>query len=207
MKWQCALVERVDLSHLRGMRIRGQRQIGITTRLGQDLHLLVHPASAAASRVRQRPVAVDKGVTWWAFAIPARQAAQTRKAVSEFYENSARVLGSVGGLNAMVQVDLDLTPARAAVLGQAVDQGLVVLLGWIEVGVTHGATISVTPTADGLRILRAPLLKTTLLLIHARVCFGLRRDRWFEVIGHSHHDVDHPRSRRPAQEPLPTVDW
>src|SRR2546425_11212931 len=156
VEWRRARVERVDCRRLRGTRCRGQRQIGITTRLGQDLHLLIRPASAATGRVRQRPVAVDKGVTWWAFAIPTGQAAQLREAVSEFEENSARVLGGVGGLDAMVQVDLDLTPARVAVLGQAVDQGLVVLLGRIEVRVTHGPTIGVTPTADGPPIVPAP---------------------------------------------------
>ena len=43
MEGPSALVECVDLSHLRGVRCRGQRQISIATSLGEDLHLGMLP--------------------------------------------------------------------------------------------------------------------------------------------------------------------
>src|ERR1035438_5016132 len=62
---QAALVNRIDLTRLRGVKsTRGQRQIGITTRVREDLHLTVDSALSSLVGVRQREVPMNEGVAW-----------------------------------------------------------------------------------------------------------------------------------------------
>src|SRR5204863_3377826 len=51
----------------------------------------------------------------------------------------------VSRLDTMVEVNLNLAPARPAVLGQAVDESLAILLGRVEIGMTQGTPIGITP--------------------------------------------------------------
>jgi hypothetical protein len=54
-------------------------------------------------------------------------------------------------------VNLDLSPARAAVFFEPIDQGRFVLFGWIKVSVTEWPAIVIGPRLDGFRVLAAPV--------------------------------------------------
>src|SRR5882762_9509620 len=90
----------------------------------------------------------------------------------------------------MMQVDLDLAPPCVTVLGQAVDEALVVLLGRIKVRVAERVSIGVAKGIDRLWIGAAPALETPLLLVRARE--GRRlcgNDRGLEVVGDGDDEV------------------
>ena len=111
------------------------------------------------------------------------------KGVSELEEHSPRILTGVRGLDPMVELNLYLTPPGLAMLGQAVDEGLVILLGWVKVGVTEGAPISIAPSLCQLGILPTPPFEAPLLLVQTGVGPGLpRHDGGLEVVGHGLED-------------------
>src|SRR5262249_50237056 len=59
-----ALIKRIDLAGLCAMKDRGwQRHVRIAAGLCQHLHFGVNPATSPTIRIRQRKVAMDKGVT------------------------------------------------------------------------------------------------------------------------------------------------
>src|ERR1017187_4248619 len=61
-------------------------------------------------------------------------------------------------------MDLNFSPAGMAVLGENVEQALVVLLGGIEVGVDEWAAIVVSPAVDYFGIFSRPPFQAVLLL-------------------------------------------
>src|SRR5438093_11078992 len=118
-----------------------------------------------------------------------------RERVSQLEKSASSVLCGVGRLNTMVEMNLNLTPPLRAVLGQAGDQGVIVLLGRVEIGMTQGAPIGITPASDRLRILRAPPLDTLLLLLEGRVRPGYPRTSCrFTVIGSLVHAMNAARA-------------
>src|SRR2546425_11123993 len=120
---------------------------------------------------------VHEGVAGRPLAVPAREAAMDRERVPELDEHPAGVLGDVGLGGPMVEVNLDLAPARPAMLGQPVDENLVVLLRRVEIGGAQWEVVGITPRADRRRIFRAPLLHPAFLLVGRRVRLGrLRHD-------------------------------
>jgi hypothetical protein len=93
-----------------------------------------------------------------------------------------------------MQVNLDLAPARAAVLFQAIDKGSVVLFGWVEVGVTEHSAIVVGPRLYGCRVLAAPVFQSALLLSAMGIgCDGFGSKRRLKVIGDGDNQVNRPR--------------
>ena len=104
--------------------------------------------------------------------------------VAEFSEQLARVFGGVGMRNSVVQMDLDFSPASVAVIGEHLEQPLVVLLSGIEVGVNKRAAVVVAPVVGNFGIFAHPRFQAALLL-GARdallAVFGI--DRRFEMIG------------------------
>ena len=146
-----ALVHGVDLPDL-GAAGRGrERHVGVAARLGQDRHLVVDSTESTPGRVRERPVAVDEGVAQVALPIEARQAPVASQPVDELQEHGSRSGGGVGGIEAVMEVDLDLPPSRPAMFGQTAHDPLVVLLGGKEVRVAERPAVIVAPlvTAAG----------------------------------------------------------
>src|SRR6266436_5613340 len=84
--------------------------------------------------------------------------------VAEVGEDAAGVFGCVGMRNSVVQMDLDFSPASVAVIGEHLEQTLVVLLGWIEVGVNKRASVVVTPAVGNFGIFAHPRFQAALLL-------------------------------------------
>src|SRR5712671_3448720 len=104
--------------------------------------------------------------------------------VAEFSEDATGIFGGIGLRNSVVQMDLDFSPASVAVIGEHLDQALVVLLGGIEVGVNKRAAVVVSPLVDNFGIFAHPRFQAALLL-GARdallAVFGI--DGRFEMIG------------------------
>jgi hypothetical protein len=106
----------------------------------------------------------------------------------------------------MMQVNLNLAPARAAVILEAIDQGSVVLFGWIEVGVAERLAIIIGPRSHGCRVLATPFFQTPLLFIAVGQCPGrLRSNCRLEVIGYSDDQVDRAQIWLPSKTALPDV--
>src|SRR5712692_5402237 len=112
IEWQSALVHAIDLPDLRRMGSGRKGEVSIATRLGEDLHLVIDPAVATAEGIREGPVAMHECVARRALTVPGRQAAVSRQGIPELRENPAGVFRSVGLMNPVVQMDLDLPPAR-----------------------------------------------------------------------------------------------
>jgi hypothetical protein len=133
-----------------------------------------------------------------------REAAMACELPEELQQDEACVAGGVGSFDAVVQVHLDLSPAFVTVIGQEADDGRVVLLGWVEVGVTQGPALVVTPRSHGTWIVRVPRPEASLLLCRIRVpcwaCVG--HDGRLEVIGYGEDDVLRAIGGRPTDGPL-----
>src|ERR1019366_7766948 len=124
------------------------------------------------------------------------------KPVAEFSEQLASVFGGVGMRNAVMQMDLDFSPAGMAVLGEHLEQALVVLLGGIEVGVDEWAAIVVSPAVDYFGIFSRPPFQAALLLgtrDTLLAVFGI--DGRFEMIGHGKDQVHGAADRRVQRAP------
>src|SRR5215471_6684578 len=103
-----------------------------------------------------------------------------------------------------MQVDLDLSPTGVAVFRQPLDEGLLVLLGGEEVGVSQRIAIGV-PIRSGNRGIRpSPAIQPPLLLVHTRVdaARSIWNERRFEVVGHRQNEMKWPR-RLSSREALP----
>src|ERR1700675_1337842 len=104
--------------------------------------------------------------------------------VAELGEDAAGVFGGIGLRNSVVQMDLDFSPASMAVIGEHLEQSLVVLLGGIEGGGDKRAAVVVSRAVDYFGIFACPRFQAALLL-GARYAllavFGI--DGRFEMIG------------------------
>jgi hypothetical protein len=85
--------------------------------------------------------------------------------IAELHELPACILGCVGQVHPMMEVDLDFTPTRAAMLRQATHQSSIVLLGRIKIGMSKRKTVLVMPPADSSRVVAAPALEPVFLFI------------------------------------------
>src|SRR5208282_31260 len=122
--------------------------------------------------------------------------------VAVFGERLASVVGGVGMVHAVMQVNLDFSPASMAVLGQHLQQALVVLLGGIEVGVDQRTAIMVAPAVDDFGIFARPPFQATLLLVARDALIAVFRDNGgFEMIGPGEDQVHGPARRRLQRAP------
>src|SRR5260370_35152491 len=87
-----------------------------------------------------------------------------RQPVAKFSEDAAGVFRSVGMWNSVMQMDLDFSPASVAVIGEHLEQPLVVLLSGIEVGVNKRAAAGVAPVVGNFGIFAHPRFQAALLL-------------------------------------------
>src|SRR6266849_11043926 len=84
--------------------------------------------------------------------------------VAEFSEDATGIFGGIGLRNSVVQMDLDFSPASVAVIGEHLEQSLVVLLSGIEVGVNKRAAVVVAPVVGNFGIFAHPRFQAALLL-------------------------------------------
>src|SRR5208282_3731809 len=170
---RCCLIERksafvdgIDFFDLR--RIPGSArhgEVGVAAGLSQNLHFRIDATAAPGSGVGERKISVHKGVGGTSGTIFDGEAAMLQgQPIAEFSEQPASVLGSVGIGNSVVQMDLDFSPAGMAMLGEHLDQPLVVLLGRVEVGVDKRTAIVVSPAVDDFGIFARPPLQPAFLL-------------------------------------------
>jgi hypothetical protein len=76
----------------------------------------------------------------------------------------ARIVGGVGRIHPVMQLDFDFSPAAMTVFGKALNQPSIVLLGGIKISMNKRPPLMVAPQIDRARILRAPLFYPALLL-------------------------------------------
>src|ERR1700687_837132 len=92
--------------------------------------------------------------------------------------------------NSVVNMNFNFSPAGLAVVGEHLEQALVVLLGGVEVGVNERAAIVVAPVVDGFGILARPPFQAALLLGARGVLLAVfGNDGGFEMIGQGKDQV------------------
>src|SRR4029077_9835663 len=168
-----------------------QGQVGVAAGLGQNLHFRIDAAEAPGGGVREREISVHKRVTGTSGTFFQGQAIMTKgQPVAKFREQQASIFGGVGVPNTMVQMDLDFSPTGVAVIGEHLEQALVILFGRIEVSVVKRAAIVVAPAVHDFGIFANPELQPALLLGARSALLAVFRDNaWFEMIGQSKDQV------------------
>src|ERR1044072_5787406 len=156
-----ALIDGVDAWHLRLVRRRRQSEVGITTSLSEDLHLVVDAAEPATRRIRKRPVAVNKCVTRSAGFLISREAAVlVNQHVAKTRQHLPRVFRSVRLVYAVVHVNLDLAKAFTLHAGKQLEKRVIILLGRIEVRMTKRRAVMIANGIAKLSSLFPPSLDT-----------------------------------------------
>src|SRR5450755_1703077 len=126
-----------------------QGEVRITTSVGQNLHFRVDPAKASTGGVGERKISVHETIARLVRTFFGSQASMAkRQLVAKFREHAPRVLGRVGVRDSMMQMNLDLSPARVAMLRDHFQQAFVVLLRGIEISVNKGTAVMVAPAID-----------------------------------------------------------
>ena len=106
------------------------------------------------------------------------------KLVAEFGQLAAGVLSRVGLVHAVVKMNFGFAPSRAAVLGEHLDQFLVILLGGIKVSVDERAAVVIAKALDDFRILAEPdFLATQLFGARNALVAAGRIEGGFKMIG------------------------
>src|SRR5208282_1589214 len=104
---------------------------------------------------------------------------------------TARILFSIGALCSMMQMGFDFTPTGLAVVGQAIQQTLVVLLSRVKVSVNEWPVFTVTQRIECQRVFSAPPLNSMFLLIvggPGRTV--VRYDCRLKVVSQCNHKMD-----------------
>src|SRR5262249_4636072 len=190
---ESTFVNAVDLRRLGAIWRRGKGEISVAACLGEDLHLLIDSAKAPPRRICECPVSVYEAVTGEALSLPGREAPMTCQSISKLDEGIACMCRAIWLVDAMMQMDLDFAPARLAMTGKTLDDDLAVLLSREEVSVRERAAVVISMPVSHRRIRRAPMLKPSLLFVHARVGIrAARNDGGLEMIGHRDDEVNRP---------------
>src|ERR1700677_1956425 len=104
--------------------------------------------------------------------------------IAEFGEHTACVLSAIRMRRSVMEMDLNFSPTGVAMLGQPLEQALIVLLGRIKIGMQQWAAVVVSPTVENFRVFGRPIFQATLLLRVRDALTAIRRiDGGFEVIG------------------------
>ena len=110
--------------------------------------------------------------------------------VAVLREQLTRILGRIRMRYAVVQVDFDLSPPGMAVIGQHLEQALVILFGRIKVSVDKRASVVVAPLIDNFWIFARPPFQPSLLLgAWSAFLTVFRNDGGFEMISQSDDQV------------------
>jgi hypothetical protein len=86
-----------------------------------------------------------------------------RQLVSKITQKTARVLRCVWLLHPVMKMDLGFSPTCMAMVRQNINQSLVILLGWIKVGVHKRTPSGVSPPIYGSWIFVSPVLQSPFL--------------------------------------------
>src|ERR1700721_838544 len=104
--------------------------------------------------------------------------------VTVFREQLARIFSGVSMRNAMMKVNLHLAPTGVAMVGEHLDQALVILFGGIKVSVEKRSPVVVAPFVDSFRIFARPPFQAALLLgAWGALLAVFGNDGWFKMIG------------------------
>src|SRR5450755_864055 len=124
----------------------------------------------------------------------SQTAVAKRQPLAEFRQHAPCVIGGVRLRDSVMQMNLDLSPARMAMLRDHFQQSLVVLLRGIEIRMNKGTAIMVAPAIDRFRIFAAPPLDPPLLFWARNPLLTIGRvDGWFKVIRHRDDQMHGPR--------------
>jgi hypothetical protein len=201
IKRKSTFVDGIYFFYLSGMgEAAGHGQVSITASIGKNLHFGIDAAETSVGGVGEREISVNKGVAGTSGTCFHGEATMAKgEVVAEFREGAACVFGKgaacvfggVGLRRSVVQVNLDFSPASMAVLGEHLEQALVVLLGGIEVGVDERAAIEITPAVDDFGIFADPRFEAALLLgTRGALRAATGSDGGFEMIGEDKDEVD-----------------
>jgi hypothetical protein len=185
------------------MEARRQREIGIATSFGQNLHFRVNSTKSPAGRIRQRKVPVNECIAWLIRSLFHREAAVAKcKLVAENCQHLPGILGGIRLRHAVVQMNFNLAPPGTAVIGEHLKEAFIVLFSGIEVSVDKRPAIVVAPPIDGLGILPAPAFQTAHLLGTGNAfpaIFGINGR--LEVVRHRDHQMHRPARGRAQRAP------
>ena len=113
------VVDRVDGAALRRIRRRRHGEVGVASRLAENRDLVVDAADLGArAAVVERPVPMDEPVGGISVSGPAEQTVSGGQRVAKLAQLHAHV---VGGVVAVMKVDLHLPHLAGAEIGQRVD--------------------------------------------------------------------------------------
>ncbi len=175
-----ALVNGIGFCNLRAMPDAARHgEIGIAAGIGENLHFGIDAAEVSASAVGQREISVHKSVRGTRRPFFHREAAMAKgQPVAVFGEQLASIFGGIGMLHSVMQVNLDFSPTSMAVLGEHLQQTLIILLSGIEVGVSQRTSVVVAPAVDGLGIFAHPPFQAAFLLGTRGRADNRPRERW-----------------------------
>jgi len=148
-----AFVNGINLFNLRRMpETSGHSHVSIAAGLGKNLHFRIDATEASVGGVGEREISVHEGVGGKSGTLFEGEAAMAEgEVIAEFNEQTSCVFGGVGMRHAVMQVDLNLSPAPMTVLGEHTEQPFIVLLGGIEISVNQRAAIVVAVAVQSRR--------------------------------------------------------
>ncbi len=207
IKPKTALVERIHFADLCRMKPgSGHGEVCVAAGLGKNLHFAVHAAGIAPCRICQGKVPMDEGVPCRPAAIEKRKRTVIHhQRVAEIHQQLPRVLGAVGRIHTMVEVNFKFTPSFVAMLRQPLHQPAIILLRRIKVCMYQRTLLVIAPRVHCLGIFRTPALHAALLLRARRAGSSVvGHNRGLEMIGQNEDQV-HLAAGRGTGQTLPGI--
>jgi hypothetical protein len=116
-----ALVERVHLADLCGAWCCRKGKVRVTPCFGENLHFVVHATKATLGGIGEGKIAMNESVPRSSPSVRSRKTSAGHQSISELGELSSSIFSRVRPYDAVVKVNLDLSPTGAAVFCQAID--------------------------------------------------------------------------------------
>src|SRR5580700_4120861 len=118
-----------------------QREIRVTPSVGKHLHLRIDATKAPPGRISERKIAMHETIARLLRTCFGGKAAMTKcQLIAKLRQHTPRVLRCIRMRNSMMQMDLGFAPTRMAMLGQNLEQALVILFRGIKIGVNKWPT-------------------------------------------------------------------
>lgn len=127
--------------------------------------------------------------------------------IAKFGQDAPRILSAVRGIEAVMQMDFNFTPAAMAEVRQLLKVIPVILLGGIKIRVYERPPFVVTPAADRPGIVFAPTFHTAFLFVVGRegaAIFG--NNSGFEMVGKRQDKVQSSGGNTPGKT-LEGIAW
>src|SRR5579862_54082 len=104
--------------------------------------------------------------------------------------------------DAVMEMDLDFSPAGMAMIGQHLEQAFVILLGGIKVSVDEWPPVRISPAVDDFWVFARPPFQATLLLwARGALLAVFGNDARLEMIGKGDDQMDGAARRRLQSAP------